>query len=426
MSPASLPRLLLGMRADRALTLAEHLDIHGPPSGAGPDLTDIARASGLRGRGGASFPTGEKLRSVAAARRTPKVLVNGAEGEPASSKDRLLMEALPHLVLDGAAAAAAAVGADECVIAVKETARPSLSALAAALGEREAAGLDGVPMRVVPVRARYVASEESALVDWVNGGAGRPLTTPPRPFQSGIARRPTLVQNAETMAHLALVERHGAHWFRALGTASEPGSTLITLSGNVAAPGVYEIPRGAPLAELLSDAGGPAPGQLQALILGGYFGSWLAGDALDAVTLEDAALAPLGSAMGAGAIVALDRSACVPAETARVARWMAGESAQQCGPCQFGLPALAGALESVVAGRASRQVWSDVRRWIGQVRGRGACHHPDGTIRFISSSLRAFGEQWDDHAAHGPCEACAGARRLPLPPGAGRPVEAAA
>ncbi len=411
---ATLPRLLQGAGSGKAMTLAEHDALHGKQPRRGAELIEIVQRSGLRGRGGAAFPTAVKMQAVASGRRTPVVVANGAEGEPASAKDRLLLQELPHLVLDGAALAAEAVGAGEAIVCVKDDGGSTAARVAAAIDERMARQRDNVALRLVSVPDHYLAGEESALVNVLNGGPAKPTYIPPRPFERGVGRRPTLVQNVETLAHLALIARHGAHWFRSLGTAAEPGSTLVTLVGGVAHPGVYELARGTALAELLEAAGG-APDGVSAILLGGYFGSFSDGSLVDTLRLEDAELAGHGAALGCGMIGVLPQSACGPAESARLARYLADSSARQCGPCKFGLPAMAGALESVVAGRARPGVWEDLRRWLGAVNGRGACHHPNGAVRLVASALRTFAQEWEQHAASGPCHACSAAPVFPVP-----------
>ena len=194
---------------------------------------------------------------------------------------------------------------------------------------------------------RFVAGEESALVHWLNGGEAKPTRTPPRPFERGVGGRPTLVQNVETLANLALIARYGAGWYRAAGTAGEPGTVLATVAGAVTRPGVLEAPLGAPLAGLFARCGGltePA----QAYLVGGYFGRFV--PAVDGLCLSTASLAHHGGALGARTVVALGARSCGVAETARVARYLAGQSAEQCGPCVFGLRALADRLETIARG----------------------------------------------------------------------------
>ena len=418
MESAQLPRLLAGAGSGRALSLADHEALHGRLPRRGSELVDAVHRSGLRGRGGAAFSTAIKMQSVAGGRRTPVVVANGAEGEPESAKDRLLLSELPHIVLDGAVLAAEAVGADEVIVCVKDDGSASLQRVSAAIDERAAAGgRDPVGVRLVAVPDHYLAGEESALVSFLNGGPLKPTFVPPRPFERGVGRRPTLVQNVETLAHVALIARHGARWFRQLGTAAEPGSTLVTLGGAVDAPGVYELSRGTALADLLQAAGGRRE-RAQAVLFGGYFGSWVEGSLVDTLRLEDAELAGHGAALGCGVVAVLPESACGPAETVRIARYLAASSARQCGPCEHGLPALATSLESVVSGRAPSSVWEDLRRRLSQINGRGACHHPNGAVRLVASALRTFSREWEDHAAQGPCPACHGpsALNVPRPP----------
>jgi NADH:ubiquinone oxidoreductase subunit F (NADH-binding) len=414
-APRSLPRLLAGVRADgRAVGLHEHLDLHGglppvPRRRASEELIRLVEASGLLGRGGAAFPTGRKLRAVATSGRRPFVLVNGAEGEPLSGKDAVLLAYVPHLVLDGAAVAAAAVGAREAAVAV--AARGALAAVQAAIAEREQARVDRVRMLPVGVPDRFVAGEETAVVNLLNGGPAVPTSTPPRPFERGVRGAPTLVLNAETAAHLALLARHGSTWFRSVGTPDEPGSALVTLGGAVARPGVYEIPLGLPLHDLVEWAGGPSR-RIAAFVVGGYFGGWIAADDAGSVRLADAELRLQGASLGARAIFALPAGACGVVETARVARYLAGESAGQCGPCVHGLDAIAGALEQLAARRcAGRSPVAQLERWLGLVQGRGACRHPDGTARFVASGLRVFADEVARHVRG----SCSGSEAPVLP-----------
>ena len=194
------------------------------------------KRAGLRGRGGAAFPTATKLRAVAGARRSV-VVANGTEGEPISGKDKALLAGSPHLVIDGASLAAETVGASEAIICVDAAAPAALEAVRTALAERARVKADHVSLRLEAAPSGYVAGEESALVHWLGGGNPTPTFVPPRPFERGLRGRPTLVNNVETLAHLALIARFGATWYRSLGTDDDPGTTLITLTGDVSRPG---------------------------------------------------------------------------------------------------------------------------------------------------------------------------------------------
>jgi NADH:ubiquinone oxidoreductase subunit F (NADH-binding) len=378
-------------------------------------LIEQIERSGLRGHGGAGFPTATKLRAVAASRKRAIVVVNAAEGEPASLKDRTLMQTLPHLVLDGAQLAAQAVGADELIVCVCETAPASVESCADAISERRNLPLDSVHTHLSAVPGGYVAGQEAALVNHLNGGLPIPTFAPPMVFEQGVRKRPTLVANAETLAHVALIARHGPEWFRRLGTPSQPGSALVTLSGSVAHPGVYEIEHGASLLSLIDAAGGVLT-DARALLVGGYGGSWIGGEFLRGVALSDEHLAPHGASLGAGVVLLLSADACPVAETARVARWMAGQSSGQCGPCVHGLDSIAASVEEIAGGLARGDIAQRIERLATLVHRRGACGHPDGTARFVTSALDAFGPEFADHARHGHCEGCLRTAELPLPP----------
>jgi NADH:ubiquinone oxidoreductase subunit F (NADH-binding) len=404
-APRGLPRLLASVRDDgRAAPLDEHVRRYGTVHDAVTEsnLIELAEASGLDGRGGAAFPTGTKLRAVASQRRRPVVVVNGVEAEPASGKDRALLRTAPHLVLDGAVLAAGAVGAREVIVGVGGGTRER-EALLTAIATRTRARIDGrISVRVVVAPDGFVSGEETALIQFLNGGPAKPTFTPPRPFERGVGGAPTLVQNVETLAHLALIARFGPAWFREVGTATEPGTTLITISGAVARPGIHEIARGTPLRQLLAEAGG-ATESISAYLIGGYFGTWFTDASTNDILLHEQDLARRGGGLGAGIIVVLPASTCAVAEVARVARYLADESAGQCGPCVHGLRAIANALGQIVVGNADER--QRLARWVAEIRGRGACRHPDGATRFIASALEVFAHDVEQHLHYGRCAA---------------------
>ncbi len=303
-------------------------------------------------------------------------------------------------------------------------ARRTKATLERALEERRAAGLEAVSTRIAALEGGYVASEETALVQQLNGGPAVPAFTPPRPFERGVRKRPTLIDNAETLAHVALIARHGSEWFRRLGTTADPGSMLVTLSGAVRRPGVYEIAAGTRFTQLAAAAGGLTE-PVRALLLGGYFGSWVDGARADTLVLADEELHARGASLGAGVIVALPQSACGAAEAARVGHYLAGQSAGQCGPCVHGLAAISETLADLVDGNPEPQAWTRLERWLAQVPGRGACRFPDGATRFMSSALQVFAREFEEHARSGPCPACYRSATLPRPRSHGQ-VEAAA
>jgi NADH:ubiquinone oxidoreductase subunit F (NADH-binding) len=356
-----------------------------------------------------------KLASVAG-RRQPVVVANGTEGEPLSGKDKTLLTAAPHLVLDGAALVAEAVGATQVIVCVERSAAVPAAALQAALAERRAA--DDLDVQLLGAPSRFVAGEETALVHWLNGGDAKPTLVPPRPFERGVRGRPTLVQNVETLAHVALIARFGGDWFRRIGPGGDPGTRLLTISGGVADPGIFEVASGLPLREAL-DAAGLAAGPPPPVLVGGYFGTWLDPDQVGVAALDVDSMRGTGANPGCGVVWALPEGACGLAESARVARWYADQNAGQCGPCINGLPAIADALAAIVAGSRPVEAATALRRWLQMVTGRGACRHPDGASRFVASAMRVFAGEIDLHARRGPCPASRRPGVLPTPKGDG-------
>jgi NADH:ubiquinone oxidoreductase subunit F (NADH-binding) len=409
--PVGLPRLLPGTGAQ--MDLGAHLQVHGAtPYRGGPGmLIHTLESAGLTGRGGAAFPTHRKLTAVANQKRTAVVVGNGAEGEPASDKDKTLLWSSPHLVLDGLQLAAEAVGAKRVHLYVHREPR-LVQRLTAALDQRAAAGLDRITVTLVTAPARFLAGEESALANRVEGGAALPCFTPPRIFERGVGGAPTLVQNVETLAQLALISRYGAAWFRSVGTQAEPGSMLTTTRLAGGGGGVAETPIGIPIAELLRLPEYPA----QAVLVGGYHGAWLTPKQAGALTLSNADLRPLGAAVGAGVLAALPADRCGVVESARVLRYLALESAGQCGPCLNGLPLIADTFAQLANHRSAPSARGDLARWSKLVERRGACHHPDGTVRFLRSSLTVFADEVRLHEA-GRCSATSYEPFLPIPAG---------
>jgi NADH:ubiquinone oxidoreductase subunit F (NADH-binding) len=265
---------------------------------------------------------------------------------------------------------------------------------------------------VVRPPARYVTGEESALVSWLERGDARPALRVDKSVPLQMGRRPVLIHNAETLAQVALVARHGAAWFRGLGTSEAPGSTLVTVSGAVRSPGVLEVELGTPVEDLvaLADPTGPVGG----ILLGGYGGAWL-DPAQASVPFAAGPLDRAGATLGVGIVVVLPASSCGIAETARITRYMAGESAGQCGPCVYGLPAIADDLELLAAGRGDGAVLARIEQRCGAVMGRGACRHPDGVVRLVRSALAVFAGDVRDHASGRPCTGHAAPTVLQFP-----------
>ena len=417
MSPSARPfgptRLLDGATSGDGVGLDAHLARWGTMPDVGSEaLLEAVEQSGLRGHGGAWFPVGTKWRAVARAGRRPVVVANGAEGEPASGKDRFLLHHSPHLVLDGAARAATAIKSDRVVIHVTAE---SVADVERALAERAARRIDHCAFEVVIAPDRFLAGQESAAVNTVNGrNPGVPSFVQIRSVRDqGVAGRPTLVQNVETLAHVALVARYGPQWFRGVGTPESPGTVLATVTGLWDAPRIVELPLGATLGGSLGIGPEQAAG-IQAVLLGGYGGGWVPTAAALSMPYTEEAARALGTSIGAGVVALLPTGVCPIAESARVVRYMEGEGAGQCGPCVNGLDVLATALEHLAyRPRSLRGGLSALPTLCGLVEGRGACHHPDGVARFVRTAIDVFGDHAALHLGRGPCQT--GRPFLPVP-----------
>ncbi|HXW34359.1 MAG TPA: NADH-ubiquinone oxidoreductase-F iron-sulfur binding region domain-containing protein, partial [Acidimicrobiales bacterium] len=253
---------------------------------------------------------------------------------------------------------------------------------------------------VITLADRLVAGEESAIAAGVDGRRPVPVFRPDKSVPIRVGRNPALVQNAETLAQVGLLFRYGPDWFRTVGTDDSPGTTLVTIVGSVALPGVHEVPFGLPIGHIVDRAGPDA--NWSAVLVGGYGGTWLGASARK-VLYEPRALAEKGAAIGPGVLLVLGASKCGLAETARIARYMARESAGQCGPCLHGLPAIAEDLTRLVGGHGDAPTLERIRKRCRIVTGRGACKHPDGLARLVVSSLRVFSEDAEIHSSGRPC-----------------------
>lgn len=407
--PVTGHRLLHGLRANAN---DPSLDTHWTRWGTLPPLAnfvvDELAESGLLGHGGAWFPVATKWRAVARSQRRPVVVANGAEGEPASRKDALLLTHAPHLVLDGLALAAEALRAQRAVAYVPAS---SSDAVTFAIAERRTRRVDPITIEVVESADRFIAGQESAVV---NGLSKRRSPVPSFVGQTPIRERgawglPTLVQNVETLAHIALIARFGATWFRSVGTPEEPGTVLLTVSRP--RPSIVEAVLGSSLRQATGTARADVAG-LQGVLLGGYGGGWVSPGAFAELPVSENAARKAGATLGAGVVVLLPKDVCPLAEMADVVRYMQGQGAGQCGPCIHGLGELAETMERLAYSRRAPRIESIVSL-CDLVDGRGACRHPDGVTRFVRSGLRVFADEVASHQHHGPCSRIRAFRVLP-------------
>jgi NADH:ubiquinone oxidoreductase subunit F (NADH-binding) len=399
------PRLLLGLDpTGTPVGIEQHLAQWGALSwrNTRASLLDDLEASGLVGHGGAWFPVATKWRSVrGGVLRRPVVVANAAEGEPASSKDELLMACLPHLVLDGASAAGVALDAGRVVVYVP---RHLVATVSRAVAERRRYRIDPVEIEVVEAPDAFLSGQESAVVSALNLDAPLPTFQGVVPVRNrGVSGKPTLVQNVETLAQVALVARFGAAWFRGLGSEQYPGTMLLTVHGRGQGPRIVESPLNARLGDVLGLSPQEAS-RYQGVLLGGYGGGWLPiSTALD-LPVNEQVVRTYGSSLGAGIVAFLPVEACPLAESARVVRYLDQQKAGQCGPCVYGLGDMA-ELSTALAVQPTTlgghlQPLLDA---CNLVDGRGACRHPDGAARFVRSTLRVFSDEVTAHLRRGPC-----------------------
>jgi len=348
------------------------------------EVVETVRESKLAGRGGAGFPTGVKWKAVADAESGPKTVVcNADEGEPGCFKDRALMDHDPFAVLEGMTIAAYATGAARGFLYLRYEYPETYDRLAAAIAVAEGASFLGdhilgsdFSFRIYLRRGAgaYICGEEGSLLNSLEGKHPFPRNRPPYPVTHGYDQLPTAVNNVETLASVPQILRKGADWYRGLGIGEHAGTKLISLSGDVQRPGNYEVPFGLPLKTLLHDwAGGPLPGRtIQAITMAGISGGFLAGDALETLTLDEASARGHGSMLGAAGMMAFDDSRDI-VEVARVGmEFFAHESCGKCFPCRIGTQRLAERL----AGTAGPD---DIDLWTGEV------HEIGGVMKAISA-----------------------------------------
>ena len=357
-----------------------------------PNLLAVLDAIALAGRGGAHFSVATKWRTALAAGGGGVVVANGAEGEPASAKDAALLQHRPHLVLDGITCAATAIGADRAVLWLHEGAHETRRAIDRALLERRSAAVAGPTVELATGPDAYLSGESSAVVRALSGGPALPEFRRVPAATNGIGGRPTLVHNVETLARVALAARQGRHGYT--------DTTLVT----VVAQGrrtVLEVDPRTTVAQAVESASNQAVPQ--AVLLGGYGGSWLPWAEARELPLQHQALKAAGAGLGAGIIAPLPENACGVTETAEVVDYLAHSSARQCGPCLFGLRAIADVLLELAQGEGSRAHLRRLRRYAGEVTGRGGCHHPDGAVRLVWTALATFEDDFAQHARKRRC-----------------------
>jgi NADH:ubiquinone oxidoreductase subunit F (NADH-binding) len=379
-------------------------------------LLDALDEAGLTGYGGGHFPVARKWRSLLGDSADVTVVANGSESETLSAKDATLLRQRPHLVLDGLHCAMETVGAASGVVWLHDSDRYTRRVLEQAIDERAAHGLWEGDVRVVAGPSTYLAGESSAIIRGLAGGPVLPTFRGDRRSRGGAAAPQTLVHNVETLARVALVAREcgrSADRERFECFAPGPDSTLLTvLTSNHRH--VLEVSDRSTLREAVARTswrGAPEPTYV---LLAGFGGTWARwADVRDAEANEPA-MRRTGGTLGPGIVAPLPADACGVSETAAITRFLADSSARQCGPCLFGLPALADSLERLRTGAGERQELRRLADDLAAVTGRGACHHPDGATRLVASALETFEGDFARHADGHPC-AYADRRQIPVP-----------
>lgn len=396
-APAA-PRPPQMLSLDGDPSLAAHLRRLGPcPVLGRTRLESELEAARIDGRGGAGFPLVRKVRAMP--RRGGIVVINACEGDPLTHKDAVLLARSPHLVIDGALVLAHALSARRIVIALHRGA--ATTALDAALVERE----DARRVEILEVEARYVSSQSSAIRSALHGGPALPTDPSVRATDRRPGRPPVLVANAETAAQTAIAARIGGTALAAASRGDETGTSLVTVSGDVARPGVLEVRDTDRIGDVLAAAGTGAGLEPDRLVLtGGATGTWVRTADLAPLPWGRASLRSVGGERGTGALTVMPQGACVLAEILEILRFADRASARQCGPCAFGLPSLTGDLAALLDGTGGTDALSRLRRSSAMISGRGGCAHPTAAVATLASALALTSpDHLDRHLAGLPC-----------------------
>ncbi|HZD17521.1 MAG TPA: NADH-quinone oxidoreductase subunit NuoF [Actinomycetota bacterium] len=378
------------------------------------EVIDTVKASGLRGHGGAGFPTGVKWSFVPQDTGKPTYAVcNFDESEPGTYNNRELIEREPHQFLEGMAIAAYAIGSHEAYVYCRGEFLHPGQVLEAAIADAYGAGVfgddvlgSGYELNVVLHRGAgaYICGEETALLSSLEGYRGQPRLRPPFPAVEGLYGCPTLINNVETLCSVPHILRNGPEWFAAIGPEKSPGTKIFSVSGKVDRPGNYELPMGTPLRTLLEEhAGGVAGGKrLKAWTPGGSSTPFLTEEHLD-VGLDFESVQAAGSLLGTGAIIVMDESDCMVEATRRLLRFYAHESCGKCTPCREGTWWVSRVLDRIENGYGLPEDLPLLDDQCGTMLFRGFCALLDGAVSPLQSSLKHFRDEYEAHIAERRC-----------------------
>jgi len=380
------------------------------------EITAVVKDSGLRGRGGAGFPTGLKWSFMPKDDGKPHYLCcNADESEPGAFKDREILRWTPHLLIEGCLIAARAIGAEHVYIYVRGEYFPYTRVLNAAVTEAYDSGYIGenildsgwnCDLTVHIGAGAYIAGEETGLMSSLEGGRAEPRIKPPFPAQSGIFGSPTTVNNVETLATVPMILAHGAEWYRQWGSEKSPGTKLWCCSGHLERPGTYELELGMPLKDIVFDVCGGVPNgrRVRAVIPGGSSTAWLTADELDCVTTYEG-LQEAGSSLGTASPIVMDESTCLLAAVRRIAEFYAHESCGQCVQCREGTAWVAGILRRIESGAGRMSDLDTLYQLCEQLSGRTICVLADSVVFPVRSSLDKFRDEFEAHIKGDGCTA---------------------
>jgi NADH-quinone oxidoreductase subunit F len=378
------------------------------------EIIATLKASSLRGRGGAGFPTGLKWSFVSRDMPGEKyVICNSDESEPGTCKDRDILRFNPHQLLEGLAIACYTLRARVAYNFLRGEFWEPFQRCEAALQEARAAGLigenvlgSGIDIEIFNHRSAgaYICGEETGLMNALEGKKGMPRFKPPFPANFGLYGRPTNINNTETYASVPVILEKGAPWFLALGKPKNGGTKIFSVSGHVAKPGNYEIPMGTPFARLLEMAGGMWHGAaLKAVIPGGSSMPVLPADIIMKTDMDYDSLMAAGSMLGSGGVMVMDESTCMVKVLARIAKFYQHESCGQCTPCREGTGWIYRLVDQIERGQGTMADLAQLQRVAKGIEGRTICAFGEAAAWPVSGMLRHFYEEFEYHVKHGRC-----------------------
>ena len=380
------------------------------------EVIKLISEAGLRGRGGAGFPTGKKWALTRECSEQPRYFVmNGGEDEPGSKKDRVLMEYLPHLVVEGAIIAAYAVGAAKVFLYINARYDAAIKSITKALAEAKSAGYCGrnilgssfsLDVEIIPAPHNYVAGEDTAALEVIEGKAPLPRQKPPFPVTVGLFSKPTSVNNVETVANVAPIILHGVEWYRRFGTPESPGTMIFSLGDDVKRPGIYELPYGTTLRYLIETCGGGTRDEkrIKAIMPAAPSSAFLTADKID-TPLEPNSMREAGSALGCGVVRVISEGTCIVEEVLRVSEFFTAESCGQCPACRMETNTLTALLKKVQQGQGGPSILEQFGKVVAFNKGKGFCNLIAMPGPPIESAIKLFPDDFAAHLNTGRCPA---------------------